>query len=229
MSKLCLVVRGGWDGHDPVRATEVFIPALKDVGFFVDVEDSPEVYSDEATLARYDLIVQCLTMGSATVDEISGLRKAVANGAGFAGWHGGIIDSFRASTDYLQLVGAQFAAHPHAPADRGRIDVEAYREYTVRITPAGTDHPITKGMSDFDVVTEQYWVLTDPLLEVLADCVLVPGNGDEWAEPVTMPVAWTRTWGRGRIFATSIGHTVDSLEDPPVRALIEKGLAWAAR
>lgn len=228
MRKQALIVRGGWAGHDPVRATEVFIPGLDAAGFNVDIEDSPEIYSDSAAMSRYNLIVQCLTLGSATVDEVQGLRDAVAAGAGFAGWHGGIIDSFRASSDYLQLVGAQFAAHPHAAEDRGSLDVEAYRTYTVRFTEAGKAHDITAGMDDFDVHTEQYWVLADGLLEVLADCSLVPGEGDEWARPVTMPVAWTRTWGEGRIFATSLGHTVEVLEQPQVKQLVERGLLWAA-
>jgi len=168
-------------------------------------------------------------MGSATVDEVAGLRNAVAAGAGFAGWHGGMIDSYRASTDYLQLVGAQFAAHPHAPEDKGRTDVEAYRSYTVNITAEGAQHPILQGVKDFDVHTEQYWVLDDGLNEVLATCELVPGDGDEWPAPVTMPVVWTRRWGKGNIFVTSLGHTVDLLERAPVKEIIERGLLWAAR
>ncbi len=229
MGKRGLIVRGGWEGHDPVAATEVFIPALESAGFELDFEDTPEIYADAAAMSRYDLVVQCLTMTSATVDEVEGLRQAVAAGAGLMGWHGGIIDSFRASTDYLQLVGAQFAAHPHAPKDRGRTDVEPYRDYTVHITEAGSEHVVTRTMEDFDVRTEQYWILTDSLIEVLADCVLVPGDGDEWIEPVTMPVVWTRRWGAGRIFATSLGHTVDVLKDPVVRSLVERGMMWAAR
>lgn len=229
MRKQGLIVRGGWSGHDPVHATELFIPTLEDAGFFLDIEDTPEVYSDASAMARYDLIVQSFTLGSATVDEVDGLRQAVAAGAGFAGWHGGIIDSFRASTDYLQFMGAQFAAHPHAPQDRGRTDVEAVRDYTVQITPAGAEHPVLRGVDDFDVSTEQYWILADGLNEVLASSELVPGEGDEWHKPVTMPVVWTRRWGAGRIFATSLGHTVEVLEDPRVRGIIERGLLWAAR
>lgn len=229
MGKRGLIVRGGWEGHDPVAATEVFVPALESAGFELDFEDTPEIYADASAMSRYDLVVQCLTMTSATVDEVEGLRQAVASGAGLMGWHGGIIDSFRASTDYLQLVGAQFAAHPHAPQDRGRNDVEPYRDYTVHITEAGSEHIVTRTMEDFDVRTEQYWILTDSLIEVLADCVLVPGEGDEWLEPVTMPVVWTRRWGAGRIFATSLGHTVEVLEEPVVRSLIERGMMWAAR
>jgi type 1 glutamine amidotransferase len=229
MSRLCLIVRGGWPGHDPVASTNHFIPTLEGLGFSIDVEDTPEVYADVRTMARYDLIVQAVTMGSATVDEVDGLRRAVAAGAGLAGWHGGLIDSYRNATDYLQLVGAQFAAHPHAGKDRGRTDVEPYRDYTVRVTERGASHPITASMQDFDLTTEQYWVLTDSHIRVLLDCELAPDEGDEWDEPLTMPVAWTRQWGEGRIFATTLGHTLDVLERPDVHGLVERGLDWAAR
>ncbi|MFN3866351.1 MAG: ThuA domain-containing protein [Demequina sp.] len=229
MSKLCLIVRGGWAGHDPVGSTELFIPTLEDMGFSLDIEDTPEVYADARTMERYDLIVQCVTMGSATVDEVEGLRRAVAAGAGLAGWHGGLIDSYRNATDYLQLMGAQFAAHPHAPEDRGHTDREPYRDYTVHFTEAGSAHPITEGMADFDIRTEQYWVLTDSHNRVLATTQMVPGEGDEWDEPLTMPVAWTRQWGEGRIFTTTLGHTLDVLWRPEVNQLIERGMDWAAR
>jgi len=229
MRKECLIVRGGWPGHDPARATEVFIPFLERAGYRIDIEDTPEVYADAPTMARYDLVVQCLTMGSATVDEVAGLRQAVASGVGLAGWHGGLIDSFRASPDYLQLIGAQFAAHPHAPEDRGRTDVEAYRDYTVTLTPSGVDHPVTAGAADFRIVTEQYWVLTDGLNDILATSQLVPGDGDEWHGAVTMPVTWARHWGEGRIFGTALGHTVDVLERAEVRGVIEQGMLWASR
>jgi hypothetical protein len=229
MTKKCLIVRGGWPGHDPVTATEVFIPVLGRMGFDLDVEDTPEIYADAAMMATYDLVVQCVTMGSATVDEVAGLRRAVAAGTGLAGWHGGLIDSYRNATDYLQLVGAQFASHPHAAEDRGRTDVEAYRTYDVHFTEDGKAHPITKDMADFEIRTEQYWVLTDSLNEVLATSVITPGKGDEWHEPVVAPAAWTRRWGKGHIFTTTFGHTVDVLKHPTVNSLIERGMKWAAR
>jgi len=126
-----LIVRGGWEGHEPVTTTELFIPSLESAGFELDIEDTPEIYADGAAMSRYDLVVQCLSMGSATADEVVGLRQAVAAGVGFAGWHGGIVDFFRASTDYLQMVGAQFASHSHAPEDRGRADVPTWRRIAI--------------------------------------------------------------------------------------------------
>src|SRR5688500_8383325 len=97
-----LIVRGGWDGHRPVEATEAFLPFLAASGYGIRVEESPEVYADSAAMAATDLIVQCVTMSEISREQVQGLRAAVEAGTGFTGWHGGIADSFRASSDYLQ-------------------------------------------------------------------------------------------------------------------------------
>lgn len=116
--KNALVVRGGWDGHQPYEATELFIPYLKDNGYDVRVEESPKVYADAEYMAGVDLIMQCMTMSTIEKDEFAGLRAAVENGTGLAGWHGGIADSYRNTSDYLHLIGGQFACHPRQAPGR---------------------------------------------------------------------------------------------------------------
>ena len=51
-ARTALVVRGGWDGHRPVDATNLFVPFLEEHGFDVQIEDSNETYADEALMAR---------------------------------------------------------------------------------------------------------------------------------------------------------------------------------
>jgi len=216
VTRRALVVRGGWDGHAPEEAADLFVPFLREHDFDVTLEGSLEVYADAEFMAATDLVVQCWTMGDILADELRGLRTAVAAGTGFAGWHGGIVDSFRVATDYLQLVGAQFAAHP------GNLV-----EHTIAITRP--DHPIVEGIHDFSLHSEQYWLLTDPLNEVLATTTITPGPGDEWHAPVTSPAVWTRRWGQGRVFVATPGHQLADLETPPLRAIIERGFLWAAR
>ncbi|MBO9553877.1 ThuA domain-containing protein [Cellulomonas sp.] len=210
-----LVVRGGWDGHAPEEAADLFVPFLREHDFDVVVEGSLEAYADPDLMAATDLVVQCWTMGDILADELRGLRTAVAAGTGFAGWHGGVVDSFRIATDYLQMVGAQFAAHP------GGIV-----EHTVTVTG---DHPIVAGVPDFTLRSEQYWLLTDPLNDVHATTTITPGPDDPWHAPVTSPAVWTRRWGRGRIFVCAPGHQLADLEVPAVRTIIERGLLWATR
>ncbi|MEV6714741.1 ThuA domain-containing protein [Lentzea sp. NPDC051208] len=225
-----LVVRGGWEGHQPVEATELFIPFLEHSGYAVRVEESPEVYADAAEMARTDLVVQCVSMSQITTGQLAGLRAAVEAGTGFTGWHGGIADSFRASSDYPHLVGGQFVTHPgKEPCERQGVQEDNYLPHAVNITALGREHPITAGIEDFELVTEQYWVLHDDLIDVLATTTHPVRPWHPWHRPVTCPAIWTRRWGAGRIVVTTPGHSLDVLEHPSVRAVITRGMLWATR
>lgn len=217
-SRSALVVRGGWDGHSPIEATDSFVPFLKGSGFDVVVSDSLDVYSDALLMAGADLIVQCWTMGTITNAQLVGLRTAVEAGAGFAGWHGGIADSFRNSSDYLHLVGGQFACHPRKFVD-----------YTVEVVPEQADHPVVAGVSGVSLHSEQYWVLTDGYNDVLATTTVPSLPGDPWVSPVVSPAVWTRSWGAGRVFVCTVGHKLEDLDVPEIRTVIERGLLWASR
>ncbi|CAL9366065.1 ThuA domain-containing protein [Streptomyces sp. enrichment culture] len=228
--KRALVVRGGWEGHEPVKATELFLPFLRDNGYAVRVEESTDVYADTAEMDRTDLVVQCVTMSQITPEELTGLSSAVVAGTGFTGWHGGIADSFRASAEYLHLVGGQFATHPgREPCERRGEAADNFLPHTIAVTEAGRTHPVTAGIEDFALHTEQYWVLHDDLVDVLATTTHPVRSWEPWHRPVTSPAVWTRHWGAGRIVVTTPGHSLDVLEHPQVRTIIERGMLWATR
>lgn len=230
MTKQALVVRGGWDGHMPVETTDLFLPFLEANGFTVRVEESPAVYADTAFMDTVDLVLQINTMSTIEPAELAGLQRAVLNGTGLAGWHGGIADSYRDSADYLHMIGGQFAHHAGKdPAERTGAQDDNYIPYTVHITELGRTHPITAGIDDFDLVTEQYWVLSDEYNDVLATTTQEVRPWDAWNRPVTAPAIWTRQWGEGRVFVSAPGHRLEVVASEPVRTIIERGLLWAAR
>jgi uncharacterized protein len=206
-----LVVRGGWSGHVPVEATDRFVPFLRREGFSVDLSESLDAYS--AGLVEYDLVVQCWSDGVLTDEQFANLERAVRGGTGFAGWHGGFVDAFRGTRGYMQLVGGQFVAHPGD-----------FKDHRVEIVE---DHPIVSGIEDFGLRTEQYWVLSDDLNDVLATTTFEAE--EPWRREVRVPAVWTRQWGEGRVFACTVGHALDDLDLPQVRTMIERGLLWAAR
>jgi hypothetical protein len=230
MPRNALVVRGGWDGHMPVETTSLFIPFLEANGFRVRVEEGTAVYADAEYMDTVDLIVQVNTMSSIEKEEFAGLQRAIIAGTGMAGWHGGIADSYRDNADYLHMIGGQFAHHAGKdPAERTGEQSDNYIPYTVHITEYGRTHPITSGIADFDLVTEQYWVLSDEYNDVLATTTQEVRPWDAWNRPVTAPAIWTRHWGEGRIFVSAPGHRLEIVESEPVRTIIERGLLWAAR
>jgi uncharacterized protein len=169
-------------------------------------------------MAATDLIVQCVSMSTIQTHEVRGLRSAVEAGTGLAGWHGGILASYHDSTDYLHLVGGQFAAHPGN-----------FVQHTIRINPDAREHPIVAGLADFDLLTEQYWVLTDQYMDVLAKTTQQVHPGDPWHRPVTSPAVWTRLWGKGHVFVATPGHSLDILQHPSVAVIIQRGMLWASR
>jgi hypothetical protein len=208
---------GGWEGHQPEQCVKIFAPFLREQGFEVKISNTLEAYLDASLMSGLSLIVPVWTMGSITSGQLSGLLAAIKAGAGIAGWHGGMGDSFRNDTDYNFMVGGQFVAHP------GNIF-----DYTVNIV----DHedPITAGLKDFRVHSEQYYMHTDPGNKVLA-VTTVPGTAGDvpWVAGTIMPVVWKRHWGAGRVFYSSLGHVASEFQVPETREIMQRGMLWAAR
>ncbi|MDA1044384.1 MAG: ThuA domain-containing protein, partial [Verrucomicrobia bacterium] len=213
--KNALMVWGGWDGHTPKQATELLAPLLEARGFVVEISDTLDAYLDEASLHRRDLVVQCVTMANITGEQSQGLQKAVKAGVGFAGWHGGIIDSFRNDTGYQWMTGGQWVAHPGG----------CIPSYTVNITDP--DHAITKGIADFELTnTEQYYLHCDPGIHVLCSTTFSGEYDDPTLYPAgtVMPYAWTRQYGAGRVFVAAWGHTYKDFETDSAREIMLRGM-----
>ncbi len=213
--KKVLMVWGGWEGHQPKQTVDVFAPWLKEQGFDVEISNSLDSYTDAAKMNSLALVVQAVTMGQITPQQEKGLRDAVRGGVGLAGWHGGLADSFRSNPEYEFMVGGSWAAHPG-----GIID------YRVNITKGGD--PIVKGLADFAMHSEQYYMLVDPNIEVLATTTF-SGEADPAIKGAVMPVVWKKLYGKGRVFNTTLGHVAADFDVPQAREIVQRGLLWAAR
>jgi uncharacterized protein len=213
-----LIVWGGWDGHQPKQVADVLERALKADGFEVEVADSLDAFKDAKKLLGLSLIVPHWTMGKITAEQLKPVLEAVQSGVGMAGCHGGMCDAFRDNTDWQFLTGGQWVAHP------GNDGVK----YTVRITDK--IHPITAGIPDFDVASEQYYMHVDPAVKVLATTRLPVADGPHVPNgPVEMPVLWTKMYGQGRVFYDALGHTAKVVESEPNLTIMRRGFKWAAR
>lgn len=206
--KKALIVRGGWEGHEPVQVSEILAAALRENGFEVEISETLDSFKDEAKLAGLDLIVPIWTMGSIEREQSEGLLNAVRSGVGIAGVHGGMGDAFRQNTEFQYMVGGQWVAHPGNDGVR----------YTVEITDVSS--PITEGLHDFEVTSEHYFMHVDPGNTVLA----ITRFGD-----TVMPVTWYKMYGKGRVFYCSLGHVAQVFDqDPQILTMVTRGMLWAA-
>ena len=209
------MVWGGWEGHEPKQCVDVFEPYLREQGYDVEVSDTLEVYTDERKMKALDLIVPVWTQGEITREQETGLLEAVKGGVGIAGWHGGMGDSFRNNMNYQFMVGGQWVAHPGGIID---YDVEIIDRHD----------PITAGLPDFHMKSEQYLMHVDPSNQVLA-VTTFGGEYCPWIEGTIMPVVWKRMWGAGKVFYSSLGHVAKDFEVPEVRKIVERGMLWASK
>jgi type 1 glutamine amidotransferase len=213
--KSALFVCGGWEGHEPEKSAGVFTRFLRGRGYRVEVSGTLDSYLDEERMKSLDLVVQVRSMGEISAEQERGLLEAVKGGVGFAGWHGGAADSFRNNPNYQFMVGGQFVAHPGNTV-----------AYEVNIA----DHrdPITAGIRDFRVVSEQYYLHVDPHVEVLATTTF-SGDHAPWIRGAVVPVAWKKRWGEGRVFYCSLGHAAADFDVPEARRIVRRGMLWASR
>ncbi|MDL2236711.1 ThuA domain-containing protein [Christensenellaceae bacterium OttesenSCG-928-K19] len=245
--KKALVVYGGWDGHDPEKIAKLYQKILEEENFEVEMADKLEVLSDEKKVKEKDIIIPHWTMGTLAPDQLFPVIEAVAGGVGIAGCHAGLCDTFRDNVDWQFMTGGQWVAHPGGQTLKFKVNI--------------TDHsnPITEGIEDFYMESEQYYMHVDPAVRVLAatrfpvgkppylydgkiqfnsDSALCAYDFDEkdaQSGPhvlngvVDMPVMWTKTFGHGRVFYNSLGHIADDFSQEPVQTLMRRGILWAAR
>jgi Uncharacterized protein conserved in bacteria len=209
--KKVLFLHGGWEGHSPEKIVRLFAADLQAHGLEPEIVSTLEPLADADKLKTYALVFPCWTMGQLTPEQEKGLVAAVRSGVGLAGIHGGMGDAFRGRLDYEWMVGGHFVGHPHIG------------DYVVRVTDRA--HPVTAGLpAEFAYSSEQYYLLVDPAVHVLADTAYAHEG-----RVVTMPVAWTKTWGTGRVFYQSLGHVPEEFEKfPAARRLTVQGCLWVA-
>ena len=209
-----LIVWGGWPGHDPDLCASMIRGWLVDEGFEVRIETSAEVFG-EPFIHDLDLVIPIYTMSTIQRPHAQNLCEAVKSGVGLAGHHGGMCDAFRDSVDYQFMCGGQWVAHP------GNII-----DYRVDVTKP--DDPIMRGIESFHHRSEQYYMHVDPAVEVLATTTF-SGEHAPWTKGVVMPQVWKKMFGKGRVFYSALGHRAYELDVPAIRAMMTRGMLWAAR
>lgn len=206
----------GGDFHDPVEMSEIFRDGLVAEGVEVELHKTMDCLSDADRLKAVDVIIPNWTMGKLEGEHWGNIEAAVSEGTGLAGVHGGAGDAFRDNLGYQWLVGGQFVGHPYGG------------EYEVTLTDVKS--PITAGMtSPFTYSSEQYYMLVDSANTVLATTVY--GGDEKYRQggEMKLPVVWTKTWGKGRVFYSALGHAAQEFRDyPEVLAMTIRGMLWAA-
>ena len=206
-----LLLYGGWEGHTPELFADYAESELLQ-GFEV-VRSQDLGMLEINTLRKFDLFVPIWTFDSITEQQENDLLEAVASGMGMVAWHGN-TSAFLGNRPHKMMLGGKFVAHPGGDSIKYNVHFES-------------DEPLVEKLNDFSIVSEQYYLLVDPAVNVLAT-TLIDGGEFPWLKGVKMPVAWKRMWGEGKVFYCAIGHTLKDFEIPTVKTLLKRAVMWAS-
>ncbi len=211
-------------GQDyPAHVWRETAPALRrlledDARFKVRVIEDPHAL-DSAMLTNYDAVLlhfqnwQQPGPGAAARDN---LQRFVTNGGGLVSvhfacgaWHG-------EWPEFQNIMGRVW--HGQGP---GKPQHDKRGKFLVEI--ADKTHPITAGLTDFETTDELYTCLTgDAPIHLLA-------HAKSKVDQKYHPQAFSREYGKGRVFLTTLGHDVFAYtNNPVVGELLRRGTAWSA-
>jgi type 1 glutamine amidotransferase len=221
-----LLLSGGQRQHHGYRDQAFYLAGLlEDTGRYeVTIDESAAVLVTPA-LRKFDVLMVTADRRDPEFRLTEAQQRAifdfVRSGKGYVSIHGGDNAPPDWLPEWRDMLGGIFSHDTRGGRPDGKV---RKGRYTVRI--ADSTHPVTRGLADFELQDELYYhIQMEPGVEPLATIAF---EGTDW------PVAWTRTFGQGRVFHTPLGHRDfgpdkdDPLRNPNLARLVVQGVGWAA-
>ncbi|WP_024514293.1 ThuA domain-containing protein [Bradyrhizobium sp. Tv2a-2] len=152
--------------------------------------------------------------------EKTALLNFVRSGRGFLGVHSA-IDTFYTWPDYLDLIGGYFNGHPWHQA----VTIEVVDPSDPLVAFLGSSLPFEDEIyqiSDFDYRGSHVLLRLDQSSVDL-------GKPDVHRRFYGWPLAWTRSYGEGRVFYTALGHDTSVWQDARYQRILTNAILWSIR
>ena len=217
--KVRVLIVTGQNNHNWRETTPHLKRFLEASGrFTVEVtEDPAKSMADRQRLMAYD--VYLLNYNGPRWGEPAdrAFLEAVRSGKGVSVIHAA-NNAFPGWTEYEKLVGITW---------RGTAGHGRYHEFPVKFTVR--DHPVTRGLADFRSHSDElYHGLTrapEEPMTIIATALSEKSTGGTGKEE---PMALVKSYGKGRVFHTPLGHDLRAMQDPQFMLLVLRGTEWAA-
>jgi uncharacterized protein len=208
--------------HEVIPLSQDILKAIGETAPRFEVTASEDVSVFTAENLRRFATVMFYTTGELPMSEAqkAALTQFVRAGGGFLGVHSA-TDTFYLWQEYLKLIGGYFNEHPWHQA----VKIEVADPSSPLVGFLGPSLTITDEIyqiADFDYRGSHVLLRLDPA-SVDLDAGGVHRRFYGW------PLAWTRSYGKGRVFYTALGHEEAVWRDPRYQQMLRKAVLWAMR
>jgi len=179
---------------------------------------APYTVFDDISQFKYDAIVMYNLSSGITDAQKKNFLTLLDQGVGLVVWHHALANC-QDWPDFEKIAGGKFWL---APGERNGVQIP--RSGTgfgkVKMHVEDSNHPITKGMSDFEIEDEPYNGQT--FVEGIQ--ILVTGDHPRSDKPI----AWVQTYGKARVFGYQSGHDAKAWNNDGFQKLMARGIQWVA-
>jgi type 1 glutamine amidotransferase len=174
-------------------------------------------------LSYFDLIVFASTTGELDMDD--GQKRDMLSfihddGKGFVGIHAALDTNYN-WPEYGEMIGGWFDQHPwmtfNAPIINEAPDFPAVRHFP-------------RSFVKFDEIYQpKAWSREKVNVLLSLDPSRLDYNNNPRIHRTDhdFAVAWSKMYGKGRVFYSTLGHTDDSWSDPDIRKMYFEAIKWA--
>jgi type 1 glutamine amidotransferase len=207
--------------HDVLPASlDVLQQIGATVGFEITASEDVAVFTRE-NLRRYGAIM-FFTTGELPMNNAqqAAFTDFIQTGGGFLGVHSA-TDTFYQWPEYQQVIGGYFDQHPW--------------HQTVVVKVADRDDPLVTFLGESIAITDEIYQIRDfdvggsRILLSLDPTSVDLARPNVHRHPYGWPLAWTRSYGGGRVFYTALGHEEAVWRDPRFQQLLGNAALWVLR
>jgi len=208
--------------HEVIPTSRAVLKQLGEASRAFRVTATEDVSAFTAENLRHYAAVMFFTTGELpmTAAQKAALLAFIRSGRGFLGVHSA-TDTFYMWPEYRKLIGGYFNEHPWH--QKVTVDVADPTSPLVGfLAPSFAVNDEIYQIRDLDAPTSHILLRLDPA-SVDLDAPNVHRQDYGW------PLAWTRSYGRGRVFYTALGHEEAVWRDPRYQQMLTNAILWTMR
>jgi len=184
----------------------------------VQLKDHSEIFEDISDW-DYDVIVMYSMTQNISQKRKDNFKKLLNRGIGLVALHHN-MGSFQSWPEFKKIIGGKYYLKPTEEDGVERRGSTYKHDMDINVHIADTSHPITRGMSDFQIHDETYNYCG---FEKDNHLLLTTDHPDK-----NKSIAWVRRYGKAKVCGIQLGHDSAAYKNPNYRKLVARAIRWSA-
>ncbi|OQP56872.1 hypothetical protein A3860_09825 [Niastella vici] len=214
--RVLLITGGHGFKHEPFY--EVF-SSISSITYDTLVQPQANAFIASPEVNQYDVLVFYDMADSISPAQQQAYINLLNKGVSMIFLHHSLV-SYQNWPEFIKIVGGQYHTHP-VVVNGDTLNTSYEHDVTIPVKVEDKKHPVTKGISDFEIIDEVYGGV-----EILPQVKPLLST----THPKSMRyLAWINHYGNSNVIYIQLGHGPSGYSNPNYRKLIQQAIEWSAK